>query len=76
MTDIDTGLNAWQMTANHNRMIEIQAEVRPLTERDPMAMLVSEHRPSCHPGAVRPALIRPLPARARTSPRLPQACPA
>ena len=24
MTDIDTGLNAWQMTTNHNRMIELQ----------------------------------------------------
>ena len=26
MTDIDTGLNVWQMTRNHNRMIEIQAD--------------------------------------------------
>ena len=24
MTDIDTGLNMWQMQSNHNRMIEIQ----------------------------------------------------
>jgi len=26
MTDVDTGLNVWQMTSNHNRMIEIQAD--------------------------------------------------
>ena len=26
MTDIDTGLNVWQMTSNHNRMIEVQAD--------------------------------------------------
>ncbi len=26
MTDIDTGLNVWQMTSNHNRMIELQAD--------------------------------------------------
>ena len=26
MTDIDTGLNVWQMTSNHNRMIDLQAE--------------------------------------------------
>ena len=25
MTDMDTGLNVWQMTSNHNRMIELQA---------------------------------------------------
>ena len=29
MTDIDTGLNVWQMTTNHNRMIEIQADRSP-----------------------------------------------
>jgi len=29
MTDIDTGLNAWQMTSNHNRMIELQADTTP-----------------------------------------------
>lgn len=29
MTDIDTGLNVWQMTSNHNRMIEIQADRSP-----------------------------------------------
>ncbi len=29
MTDIDTGLNAWQMTSNHNRMIELQANAAP-----------------------------------------------
>lgn len=29
MTDIDTGLNAWQMTSNHNRMLEIQADQTP-----------------------------------------------
>ena len=26
MSDIDTGLNVWQMQSNHNRMIEIQNE--------------------------------------------------
>ena len=29
MTHIDTGLNVWQMTTNHNRMIEIQADRSP-----------------------------------------------
>ena len=29
MADIDTGLNAWQMTTNHNRMIELQADTAP-----------------------------------------------
>lgn len=29
MSDIDTGLNVWQMTSNHNRMIDLQAEVVP-----------------------------------------------
>ena len=29
MTDIDTGLNVWQMSSNHNRMIEIQRERVP-----------------------------------------------
>jgi len=29
MTDIDTGLNVWQMTSNHNRMIELQADSSP-----------------------------------------------
>ena len=29
MTDIDTGLNVWQMTSNHNRMIELQADTSP-----------------------------------------------
>ena len=29
MTDKDTGLNAWQMTSNHNRMIELQADKSP-----------------------------------------------
>lgn len=28
MTDIDTGLNVWQMTSNHNRMIDLQADPR------------------------------------------------
>ena len=26
MVDIDTGLNVWQMTSNHNRMIELQKD--------------------------------------------------
>ena len=26
MADIDTGLNAWQMTTNHNRMMEFQTD--------------------------------------------------
>ena len=26
MTDIDTGLNVWQMTSNHNRMSDLQAD--------------------------------------------------
>ena len=26
MTDIGTGLNVWQVTSSHNRMIEIQAD--------------------------------------------------
>lgn len=29
MTDIDTGLNVWQMTSNHNRMIDLQADKSP-----------------------------------------------
>ncbi len=29
MTDIDTGLNVWQMTSNHNRMIELQGDTSP-----------------------------------------------
>ena len=29
MADIDTGLNAWQQTSNHNRMIELQADETP-----------------------------------------------
>ncbi len=29
MVDIDTGLNVWQMTSNHNRMIELQADSSP-----------------------------------------------
>ena len=29
MTDIDTSLNVWQMTTNHNRMIELQADRSP-----------------------------------------------
>ena len=32
MTDIDTGLNVWQMTSNHNRMIELQADTSPDTD--------------------------------------------
>jgi hypothetical protein len=32
MTDIDTGLNVWQMTSNHNRMIELQADNSPPRE--------------------------------------------
>tara|TARA_S200000501_G_scaffold336877_1_gene342542 strand:+ start:196 stop:399 length:204 start_codon:yes stop_codon:yes gene_type:complete len=29
MVDIDTGLNVWQMTLNHNRMIELQNDPAP-----------------------------------------------
>ncbi|MDE0942232.1 MAG: MBL fold metallo-hydrolase [Alphaproteobacteria bacterium] len=29
MTDKDTGLNVWQMTTNHNRMIDLQADTSP-----------------------------------------------
>ncbi len=29
MTDIDTGLNAWQFATNHNRMIALQADKTP-----------------------------------------------
>lgn len=29
MSDIDTGLNVWRMTSNHNRMIELQADTSP-----------------------------------------------
>ena len=29
MTDIDTGLNVWRMTSNHNRMIDLQADTSP-----------------------------------------------
>ena len=29
MTDIDTGLNVWRMTTNHNRMIDLQADTSP-----------------------------------------------
>ncbi|MYE02524.1 MAG: hypothetical protein F4Y03_14875 [Alphaproteobacteria bacterium] len=29
MTELDTGLTAWQMTSNHNRMIELQADRSP-----------------------------------------------
>ena len=29
MTNIDTGLNAWQFATNHNRMIEFQADKTP-----------------------------------------------
>ena len=29
MTDIDTGLNVWQMTSNHNRMIDLQEDKSP-----------------------------------------------
>ena len=29
MVDIDTGLNVWQMTSNHNRMIELQNDTLP-----------------------------------------------
>ena len=32
MTDIDTGLAAWQMTSNHNRMMELQADASPARE--------------------------------------------
>ena len=32
MTDIDTGLNVWQMTSNHNRMIDLQADISPLRD--------------------------------------------
>ena len=32
MTDIDTGLTAWQMTSNHNRMMELQADRSPARE--------------------------------------------
>ncbi len=32
MTDIDTGLAAWQMTSNHNRMMERQADGSPARE--------------------------------------------
>ena len=32
MTDIDTGLTAWQMTSNHNRMMELQADGSPPRE--------------------------------------------
>ena len=32
MTDIDTGLTAWQMTSNHNRMMELQADRSPPRE--------------------------------------------
>ena len=33
MTDIDTGLNVWQMTTNHNRMIDLQARSDKLAAR-------------------------------------------
>ena len=29
MVDIDSGLNVWQMTSNHNRMIELQNDSAP-----------------------------------------------
>ena len=29
MADIDSGLNVWQMTSNHNRMLEIQSDKSP-----------------------------------------------
>ena len=32
MADIDTGLNAWQMTSNHNRMLDFQADATPAAE--------------------------------------------
>ena len=35
MTDVDTGLNVWQTTRNHDRMIEIQAD-RPAPRDGPV----------------------------------------
>ena len=32
MTELDTGLTAWQMASNHNRMIELQADRSPARE--------------------------------------------
>ena len=32
MADIDTGLNVWQMTSNHNRMIELQKDSSPIKD--------------------------------------------
>ena len=32
MKDIDTGLNVWQMTSNHNRMIELQKASAPTND--------------------------------------------
>lgn len=32
MTDIDTGLNAWQFATNHNRMIDFQADKTPAAD--------------------------------------------
>jgi L-ascorbate metabolism protein UlaG (beta-lactamase superfamily) len=29
MNNIDNGLNVWQMTSNHNRMIDLQADTSP-----------------------------------------------
>ena len=29
MNNIDNGLNVWQMTSNHNRMIDLQADTLP-----------------------------------------------
>ena len=34
MTDVDTGLNVWQMTSNHNRMIELQRNLPQPQEGD------------------------------------------
>ena len=32
MTDIDSGLNVWQMTSNHNRMIDLQEDTSELKD--------------------------------------------
>ena len=54
MADIDTGLNAWQMASNHNRMIDFQATA---ADQSP----VGTGRSNWLFSAVRPFASRPPP---------------
>ncbi|HIF80778.1 MAG TPA: hypothetical protein EYQ05_09480 [Gammaproteobacteria bacterium] len=52
MNNIDNGLNVWQMTSNHNRMIDLEADTSPPRDGPvEIAFSAARHFVSSHPGA-------------------------